>query len=316
MPHFYFSFFILAFLLNVFVSLPTLEVDTLTPIQVINPKEKAITHDTHGRLGNQLMTYLTTKWISHNYNLPFLYTPFNRAKNFVFHKQEKQYLLLWKTSFKYPYTLKEISEIPKLPNSTLITINLFHKDGNNPFIKFSHRKIWKDPNFREFAKSLIQPQFPINTFTPPKDKLNVLVHVRSGEGHDSRQTQLRLPYKFPPHSFYISSIEKMSELFNHPLMYVHIMTDDPYPESIVNDYSEALSHLKNVEFGYRKDATVIEDFFSVPNFDCIIRGSSTLTISASLLTKFKATIFPKKCHVENDTVVVDKIHIELNNIEN
>ena len=39
---------------------------------------------------------------------------------------------------------------------------------------------------------LLKPRFKVNTIKPSKDKLNVLIHVRSGEGFDSKKEQLEI----------------------------------------------------------------------------------------------------------------------------
>lgn len=281
--------------------------------------EKAITYGQHEyRLGNQLITYLAASWIAHEYELPLLYVPFLYSDQFIFHEKEILYRSDFELSFNKTVFLKEVSEIPDLPTSTLIVVNFFHNDPRNPNnYKMSSNLFLNNPEFREYAKTMLQPRFPFQTIPLPEDKLNILVHVRTGGDFDSREMQLRFPNKFPPNSFFISAIETISKIFDHQLIYAYIMTDDLNPEKIVEHYSKALSHLNNIEIDCRHGKSessdnVMEDFFSVPKFDCMIRGNSTFTIAASLLSNFKAVIIPKSSRVENGEVVVDQIDIILN----
>ena len=277
----------------------------------VNPKQKAVTYDLNGRLGNQLITYLCSKWIAHQYNLPLLYVPFPFADQFVFHEKEKFYRSDWESLFSHTIGPKEASEIPYLADSTLILLNFF---SNKRMSKLSFWEFWDNPEFKTFARPLLQPRFSFKEIVLPEGRLNVLAHVRTGGGYDSEKTQLKYPSKFPPHHFYISAIETISEIFHHTQIYVYIMTDDLEPAKIANNYRKALSHLHNIEFGYQEGENgpsvhVLEDFFSLSKYDCLIQGNSTFSIAASLLGDFKVIITPKNCHVENQEVAVDEINI-------
>lgn len=279
----------------------------------VDPSQKALSYYAESRLGNQLITYLCAKWIAHQNQLPFLYVPFPYADQFVFHERETHYLSDWQAQFQNQTYIKKESEISQLPDSSLILINFFQTKF--PTMRF--RQYWNNPKFRTMMRSLIQPRFPIQTISLPEDKLTILLHVRTGGGYDSEETKLRYPNKFPPHSFFISAIEILSEIFGHPPIYAHIMTDDLNPESIAQEYRHSLAKLKNVDFGYRKgdngpSANVLEDFFSVQKFGCIVRGSSTFTIAASLPADFDAEVTPK-CSVKNGKVVVDEIRVQQGN---
>ena len=124
------------------------------------------------------------------------------------------------------------------------------------------------------------------------------------------------PHKFPPHSYYIGALRKISQYFDHRPIYAYIMTDDHHPETIAEMYQAALPNRKNIVFDYRTTVSgptvnVMEDFHSIPNFDCLIRGDSTFSIIATLLANFKAIIRPKTCHVENQEIIVDEIDFQI-----
>jgi hypothetical protein len=67
------------------------------------------------------------------------------------------------------------------------------------------------------------------------------------------------------------------------------MTDDLNPEKLIKKYEKEFLDYDNISFGY-KNLGVIEDFFSIQKFDCIIRGDSTFSIVASLLGDMMITI--------------------------
>lgn len=284
------------------------------------PGPQAVTYEMKGRMGNLLITYINAKWISYKYNIPLLYIPFTFSDQFLFHEKEKFYLSDWESTFKYKIQLVKTSDISKnLDDSTLFVVPYFYDPlASNKKKKPRHSLgvDWSDLAFRQIVQDLIQPLYPIKTLDVKANKLNVLVHVRMGGGYDSEKTKLRFPRKFPPQSFYISALEKLSELFGHPDIYAFIMTDDPNPAQLAKSYRTSLSHLQNIEFDYRKGKNgpsnnVIEDFFSIPKFDCLIRPDSTFSVVASYLTDFKAIIYPKSGHIENEKAIIDSIEIQL-----
>lgn len=282
---------------------------------IIDPNQKAVTYDLSGRLGNQLITYLCSKWIAYQNNLPLLYVPFPFSDQFVFHEKENFYRSDWESLFSRTIGPKDASEIPLLPDSTLVLLNFFSSKGIN---KLPFRTFLNNPEFQAFARRLLQPRFPFKEIPFPEGKLTVLAHVRTGGGYDKKNVHLQFPSKFPPHYFYISAIETISELFDHTEIYVYIMTDDLEPAKIVNKYRKALSHLHNIEFDYQKeengpDVHVLEDFFSISKYDCLIRGSSSFSIAASLLGDFKIVITPRNSQVKNHEVTIDEINILFKN---
>ena len=184
------------FLLTVFLGSMLLASFTALPAveKAADPMQKAITYNLSGRFGNRLITYLVAKWVAQKNQLPFLYVPFKYADQFMFHTQETLYRSAVKGQFKQTIMLKSESEIPHMQNSTLILINLFHPNLSDPNnFQLPYNNYWNDPAFRQFARQLLRPRHTIKTIKLPKNRLNVLVHVRTGGGHDRRETQLRLP---------------------------------------------------------------------------------------------------------------------------
>lgn len=275
-------------------------------IDTLDQSKTALTYEATGRLGDCLITYLTSHWIAEQHNIPLLYVPFKYSEYFMLHEKEKFLRSEWEPQFLRKNFIKNVSEIGEATGGTLLFINYFKKD----LPRISYQVYWQSQKFRKKMKEFLQPRLPVKVLTPPKDRLTVLAHVRNGGGYDSRRIQLRYPNKFPPNEFYIKAIEKISEKFNHPEMYVFIITDHTDPKSLAGEYKTALSHLTNIEFDYRDvggpTTNVMEDFFSIPLFDCLIRGNSSFSIAASLLANFKAEA-TCKCHSEEDEIILDKI---------
>lgn len=281
------------------------------------PESQAVTYQlSGGRLGNNLIAYLHGKWIAENYQLPLLYIPFQYAEAFAFHSNETHLYSQCKSKYPNKVVLKDLSMMNNLPPATVVEVPYFREEGPRAGkrTKIFFRSQWNSDRFKRWAKELLRSQNRVKTVEVSSDRLNVLLHVRTGSGFDSRETQLAYPEKFPPHSFYISSLRKISRKYAHTPIYAYIMTDDPNPEAIAELYRKELPLRKNIIFDYRKELNrhnqnVIEDFYSIPKFDCLIRGDSTFAIVASLLADFKVVISPKKCHVEKGEIIVDEVEM-------
>jgi hypothetical protein len=264
---------------------------------------------------------LHARWLSHKYNIPFLYAPFPYSNQFVLHEHDVLCIENCKSFFAKKWVLQNEADIPKLPHSVLIYVPYFPESEiefkNHPRLwPFSFKIDWHNPEFKQMICKLIAPRFAITTLEMPKKPwLTVAVHVRKGGNFDPACSEFDLPLKFPPDSFYITAIRKMSELFSHQEMYVYIFTDDLDPPQIVSKYKEALKDLAPIHFDCRKinngpGVNVLEDFFSIQKFDCLIRPDSNYTIVAEKLKDFKTVISPVSCHIDKGVVYIDDMRIE------
>ncbi len=266
--------------------------------------KSAVTNHIWGRLGNNLISYLRGKWIAKKHQLKFLYTPFTLSDQFAFHANEK-YPFDELNEF-YPYTknFNEIDNIEDLMPGTLVELS---------YKRFDLDLEWQTPEFRSFARELIKPRFPLNTITPPKETLSVLLHVRTGGGYDTKKAKLKYTAKFLSIDFYIKALDKLSAHFGHPEIYAFIITDDDKPFELAQQFKEKLSHRSHISYHWREigghDVNVLDDFFSIPNFDCLIRADSTFSIVASLLGDFKAIVTPKKNRAQPEKVDTNEINI-------
>lgn len=154
---------------------------------------------------------------------------------------------------------------------------------------------WENKDFIRELRKVIAPRQHIPLLYPPKDKTSVAVHVRRGGGFDKNISDGLIRYKIPYDEFYIEQIRKMVELVGADA-YFYLFTDDPEPAKLAQLYKDALNipglefHFRDV--GNRHDANVLEDFFSLLNFDCLIRSESNFSLVAEKIGDFKIVLSP------------------------
>lgn len=81
----------------------------------------------------------------------------------------------------------------------------------------------------------------------------------------------------------------------------------------MNGFKVAIEE-KNIVFGCREignhwKANVLQDFFEMMRFDCLIRPESNFSIAASLMKDYKVLIKPKSLSFINGTLAVTEVEI-------
>jgi len=281
-----------------------------------------------GRFGENVLSLYVAKWVACHYNLPFQFTPFEYSDQLMLHDLEEQ---IDATVPRIPTFLTEDSAAVEI----LKHINFVYQI--NYFT--NHFKEWdtptggqllkeEDPAFIADIRRIMQPRFPVRKLELPADAITVAVHVRKGGGFDSlvlttgvsdfREMNLyadyRFPLKFPPDQFYIDQIQYIADMFRDRDIYVYLFTDDKNPAVIAATYAAALNDNPRITFGYRKadnahDTNVVEDFFAMTQFDCLIRADSNLSKAVQLLHDFKIVIYPRK--VTWDRIRVTEVGIDV-----
>lgn len=282
--------------------------------------QSAVTHGGLGtRLGDSLIAYAHTKWFAYSHKLKLIYQPFMYSDQLMLHHREESYSE--KTQELYPYF--EPLEWQYDPNNsierndTLYEVpwfNHFEYEGTSQRCFCVN---WEDQEFIQQLRLDIAPCDPevaMNVHIPV-DRVTIAVHVRRGGGFDSNAVSASLPLKFPPDSYYIEQIQKISQLLGHPRIYVHIFTDDQCPEKIAADYQSVL-RLQNIEFGYRKagnrhDAYVLEDLFAMMKCDCLIMPASSFSFIASKLSTYRIIIIPTHYTLNKGVMLIDQVHITM-----
>lgn len=295
----------------------------------------AITYKLNGgRFGDNILSYVRAKWLSFKHNIPLFYEPFQYSEKLNMSQTEET----WNATLnekKYTRT-QQISLILNERLSRVLFVSIYNRKNNDLY-----ENMVKYPLFGEEIKNKLQPIEPVPLLTLPSDKITVAVHVRKGGGFDQPLGSLSLydssekidvtgeerklyyrkyadymePTKFPPDQYYIDQIKQLSTLLNDTRLFVYIFTDDQMPHEIVNRYKQAVGK-DNIEFCCRMDENahdknVLEDLFSMAQFDCLIRAESNLSWVAQILGNHKIIIFPVRAQWRRDRVIVDCVNIIL-----
>jgi len=277
-----------------------------------------------GRFGDNLIAYLHAKWISYKYNLPLLFVPFEYSDTLQCHHKEKRQEQIETLRDKNPLAIHSNRHFFEVLNnrSTIFCLDYYpecfseyiHTNDPNKYPYFFID--WEDPNFSSEVRDALKPISPPETFEIPNNKISVAVHVRKGGGFDPSNVNLIHPLKLPDDSYYIEQIKTIHELLNKAPLFVHIFTDHQNPSEIVDSYSKHFQN-QNIEFSCRKtnnshNANVLEDFFMLTKFDCLIRTSSNYSFVASKLADYEIIISPTQCAAKDGRYVVSKVCVEFN----
>lgn len=277
-----------------------------------------------GRFGDNLLAYCHAKWLSYKYKIPIFYKPFEFSDQLVFHNVEFQ--------MKFN-NINKIHLTNKLDinanDSCIYSVPYFSevKDEHKINPQWIYFKVdWNDPDFKKHIKNMIYPiNLKMDYLKLPKDRTSVAVHIRTGGGYDQLSTNSNdtfndyinfvFPLKFPPISFYIEQIKKISELLDNIPLYVYIFTDDANPQLLIEKISQEIQY-KNIFFDFRKQGNahnknVLEDFFALTKFDCLIRGQSNFSLMASKISDYKIEISPIDYYRENNKPVINNIEINI-----
>jgi hypothetical protein len=289
------------------------------PVSLDIPKPaKAVSYQkSSGRFGDQLMNYLHAKWISYKYDMPLLYVPFPYSDQLVLDHVEIPYENTDLNQFStviYPYKGFDVDYgahtsalyvIPYFPES----LSEFTPESGWYYFPVD----WEDAGFRTQIKSLIRPLSIQPSLDLPKDRITVAVHVRHGGGFDVSDLWKLYPLKVPPISYYIEQIKKIYEIYNHQPLYVYIFTDYQRPQEYAKLFKMTCKGL-DILFDYRKQennhySNVLEDFFEMTRFDCLIRPESNFSIMAAKIADFKVMITPIHFIWNKDKIVIDEVEI-------
>lgn len=288
----------------------------------------------HSRFGDNLVCWLHAQWLSFVYDAPMFYEPFEYSDQLVLHYQQK--------------TITECSAIERvvINADNLYTIDPtqdclyavpyfpeFEIDRNNrgPGDTLYFPVNWDNEEFYHLIRSLIQP---INTkfleVNLPANHISVAVHVRKGsQGIDlpllneaGRKNSYALyadvawPLRFPPQHFYTDQIKKISELYYHTPLYIYIFTDHHQPLDILNSFRQELRDYTNITLDCRREGNyhtinVVEDFFAMTQFDCLIRPQSCYSFVAGKISNYKIEIWPTNHHWQGARLFIDEVQLQM-----
>ncbi len=287
----------------------------------------------YGRFGDGVLYYTVIKFISYKYNMPLFLKPFKYSSMLRLGREEKKYSREIEEQFKggiIPFS-KEEDIIVHAKDNVIFANRNFRIDGCSNLIQTIEHML-QDQCFMSELKSMLKPVVPLPKIALPQDKITVAVHIRKGGGFDPPLGSIqyynmankklyadkRWPSKFPPEQYYVDQIKKMLMLFDDEPLFLYIFTDDRNPSRLVARIKKAVNK-NNITFSCRSrgnahNAHVVEDFYNMSRFDCLIRSNSHFGIAAQLLGNHKIIIYPKHFKWVGRKLIVDEVTIVDNRV--
>jgi len=249
----------------------------------------AVTYELNGgRFGDNLSSYCRAAWISYRYNIPLLYKPF---------KYSDQLSL---GNYGIPMSKKVVSQfkrrlvIPKHGRYDIVkTRSILYIVEWKSKIPFD----WCNKDFMALLKKCVTAPYLSSKIEVPQNHISVAVHVRTGGDYTpDKKICSRQPKRFAPHQFYIDQIKRIRSMFEDKDLYVHVFTDDSNPEALVKNFKKNIED-EHIQYGCRQrgnncNAHVLEDFFAMIKFDCLIRPESLYSTYAERLGNHEVVIYP------------------------
>lgn len=290
--------------------------------------QSAVTYSfSGGRFGDNLVSYCHAKWISYKYDVPLLYKPFEYSDQLAMHVLEAHYSEEMEQEFNQVVEYVRADSSIDTKKRYLYEVCYFPEDifiRSRTIVPYFNID-WHNQEFKKLLQKMICPINPIEKPIIPEGYIGVALHVRRGTGWDipghrmtSQELTAYMPGRFAPDSFYISQLKRLIEFFPHNMLYVYLFTDHDKPEELAEKYRQAIN-CDRLVFNYRKSENnefinVLEDFFALMSFDCLIRAESHFSIIASKLGNYKVVISPYHAITEGENTIIDKIAFEKDGI--
>ncbi len=147
------------------------------------------------------------------------------------------------------------------------------------------------------ALEMIRPKVALKLTIPPEGYISVAIHIREGGDHDNDQTKQNIVMKLPPIDFYIQGLQAVLKLFPGKAIYCYLFTDARSPASLAKKIQSAFPDKTAMVIDYRRSTNgpehnVLEDFFSLFEFDVLIHPLSNYSLIPALLHDYAATFRP------------------------
>lgn len=270
-----------------------------------------------GRFGDNLLSYIHAKYVSYIYHIPMLYKPFQFSDQLVLDRMENRWDESIRSLYQKQVRFDANEDFAKFQErNALYIVPYFPEfDGeygtlyNGPWFDMD----WNAPGFIKELRKLINPLNPTKKFPRKKDAINVAVHLRKGSGPDSVQMTKMYFLKFPPENYYEEQLVKIVKMFPNKKIFVYLFTDYQNPSELAARMAKKLRALP-ITFGFRQEVgsfedVVLEDFFGMMQYDCIIRPEANISYIAARLGTFKVEIYPVHGYWSGDKKVIDEVGI-------
>lgn len=284
--------------------------------------EFGVTYDfSGGRFGDCLLSYLHAKWLAYEKNIPVIYRPFGYSSQLVLEEKERTFSNLgseprmrvyWGVPPNPNIRLPLLYICPYFPEDPWELTYTKRSDGSD-WVYF--KVDWKDPHFRQIVREMVAPKKNLALSVPPKDRISIAIHFREGGDYDFSDKYEKWPMKFPPLQFYIDSLLSAIEWSGGKPLYCHVFTDALNPGDWVEKIQAAVPPETPIVFDYRKknnkpSANVLEDFFSLFNFDILIRPQSNFSLVPSLIHDFALVYSPIGNMGPDGKVTITQVNVD------
>jgi hypothetical protein len=245
----------------------------------------------------------------------------------MMHTLEKKYSPETRQTFKQVVSYRDVNGQLDPESGCLYVIPPFFDsivEREDKLFPFLFEVDWEDPDFKKEIQRMIAPAFTLSFPPLPTDCITVALHVRKGTGFDIPHFQPNFdklcemfPLKCPPDSFYIEQIQRIVNMFHNQKIYIYLFTDHDKPADLIELYKATIDS-DRVTFDCRKTdnnyrSNVLEDFFALTKFDCLIRGDSYFSFIASKLSNYKVLLSPWHFINNGGTIIIDEVNIEIRN---
>ena len=261
-----------------------------------------------GRLGDNLISFIRARWLAYVYNGEVVLKNFKFIENFQFFKNHND--VDNSTPVSQLTNLKEIEqkkdnksiifEIPYFPFENLEKQLYWQKNRLSEIFKIN----WLDKNFINILKKEIVSNSKFNLKLTKSFKYNVAMHYRFGSGPDLVQDEpIPIPSKSPSIDYYINALGVLKNILNNGEIYCHIFSDKTNIENFLNILKK---EFPQINFGCHvsnQDIGVLEDFFSMLDFEYMIRPCSNISLIASIIGKCHTVIMP----ISQNQNIIDKL---------
>ena len=243
-----------------------------------------------GRLGDHLMIYIRTQWLTQEAGTRFLYRPFRGSRDLVLHDKHAksgEWYTKQHTQFKTKMIGPGENRTSPSPSKDTLNIVQYQEDfldmvNVGPILKL--------------LRSYLRPKFP-----PPLVKhatdIYVVLQIRTGGTYEKFAVSAQYyPDKFLPIGFYIQALNIVLKTYPDKKLFAHIVTDDRKPESLAQILKKHISS-KRVQWYWRQRGNahnrhVVDDFYYLAQANVLIRSCSNLSRVAECIGKQMLVIAP------------------------
>lgn len=271
-----------------------------------------------GRFGDNLINYMHAKWISYKYQIPLLYSSFPYSDQLQMHSIEVPFNDSWFNNVDTVLNIKNETSLDLNDPRSFLYVVYYFPESRSEWKRYKDQTCfevdWENIGFRQVLKQTVKPLQNYPKIEIPERKISVAVHVRLGGGLDKAEEFRLWPLKFPSISFYIDQIKNLAQLYQGKSLYIYLFTDDKYPLRLKKKFQKAIPN-KNIMFDCHEmeigpNRIVLEDFFALTQFDCLIRPESNYSIAAEKITEYKVVISPVRHHFINKQAIIDHVQIQ------